>query len=116
MEHTREPHFSAFQTVRMTVLGPAGYTTVAHALNISGQRMRLVMDRPTSVNTLVSIRGDDWLVLGEVSSCEMEREHYTLLVELEHSLSGLGELTALNQELWEIEPSGRLKEAEQLLA
>jgi len=116
VEHLREPHFASFETVRLTVLGSAGYTTAAHALTISGPRMRLVLDRPISPATLVRIQGDDWFVLGEVSYCEMERSHYNLGIEIEHSLAGLGELARLNQEEWEIEPSARLQKPEQFIA
>jgi hypothetical protein len=116
MDRRREPRIRAYETVSLTVLGDAGYTTPANAIQLSTHGMRLVLDRPIPVNAAVKVVCDDWLGLGEVSYCSEERGHYVVGVHLDQALVGLEELTERNRDLSTQESLPALHELEQLLS
>jgi hypothetical protein len=116
MDRRREPRIRAYETVSLTVLGDAGYTTPANAIQLSAHGMRLVIDRPIPVNAAVKIVCDDWLGLGEVSYCTEERGHYVVGLHLDQVLVGLGELTERNRDLSTEESLPALHEVEQLFS
>jgi hypothetical protein len=116
MDRRREPRIRAYETVNLTVLGDAGYCAVANAIQLSAHGMRLVMDRPIPVNAVIKVVGDDWLALGEVCYCKLERSHYSVGLQLDQALLGLEELAARNRDFLADELLPSLDEAEQLLS
>ena len=117
MDRRREPRIRAYETVNLTVLGDAGCSTPANAIQLSPHGMRLVTDRPIPVNVAIKVVCDDWLGLGEVCYCRPDRGHYVVGLQLDHSLVGLEELAARNPDS---SPQQRslpaLQEVQQLLA
>jgi hypothetical protein len=116
MDRRREPRIRAYETVNLTVLGSAGYSTPANAIQLSAHGMRLVTDRPIPVNAAIKVICDDWLGLGEVCYCGEERGHYVVGVQLDQALVGLQDLTARNRDLSAEECLPALHEVEQLLS
>jgi hypothetical protein len=100
--------------VQLAILGKAGRTVAAHAIQISRHGMRLVIDSPIPVSAAVKVIGDDWLVLGEVSYCREERGHYAVGLHLDQALMGLKELDERRTPSRTSLP--RLKETKQLSA
>jgi len=98
MDRRREPRIRAYETVQLTVLGDAGYSTPANAIQLSSHGMRLVVDRPIAVNAAIKILAGDWLGLGEVCYCKLERSHYVVGLDLDQALMGLEDLAARNQD------------------
>ena len=98
MERRREPRIQAHETVELTVLGNGGYTILAHAVQLSGRGMRLVLDRPIAVSAAIKVHAGDWLALGEVCYCRKELSHYAVGLRLEQALVGLWELAKRNLE------------------
>ncbi len=115
MDRRREPRIRAYQTVQLTVLGDAGYSTPANATQLSLHGIRLILDRPIPVNAAVKVVCDDWLGLGDVCYCTFERAHYVVGVRLEQVLIGLEELASHNRDSYQEQDSPVLDEAEQLL-
>ena len=115
MDRRREPRIRAYETVQLTILGDAGSSSPANATELSSHGMRLILDRPIPVNVAVKVEGDDWLALGEVCYCRLERSHYVVGLQVDQALMGLADLAARN---WntsqEILPA--LDETEQLLS
>ena len=98
MDRRREPRIQSYQTVELTVLGEPGYSMPAHAIQLSARGMRLVVDRPVLVNSAVKVVSQDWMVLGEVCYCKLERSHYAVGLQLDQALAGLkGRLPALDE-------------------
>ena len=116
MDRRREPRIQAYETVHLTVLGNAGYSTVANAIQLSAHGMRLVMDGTIPVNAIIKVEGDDWLALGEVCYCRLERSHSVVGLELDQALVGLAELGVRSRAFSAEEPLASLDEAEQLLS
>jgi hypothetical protein len=116
MDRRREPRIRAYETVNLTVLGSAGYSTPANAIQLSAHGMRLVTDRPIPVNAAIKVVCDDWLGLGEVCYSGEERGHYVVGLQLDQALVGLEDLTARNQDLSMEAPLPALHEVEQLLS
>ncbi|HLK22315.1 MAG TPA: hypothetical protein VKT81_25385 [Bryobacteraceae bacterium] len=115
MDRRREPRIRAYETVNLTVLGAAGYSSLANAIQLSPQGMRLVMDRPIPVNAAIKVVCDDWLGLGEVCYCHEERGHFVIGLHLDHTLVGLENLATQTRALT-AERLGAPDEVEQLLA
>ncbi len=92
MDRRKEPRIQSYQSVELTVLGDAGFSCLAHAVQLSGHGMRLVVHRSVPVNAAVKIEAGDWLVLGEVCYCRRERTYYSVGLQLEQALAGLQEL------------------------
>jgi hypothetical protein len=97
VERRREPRIRAYDTVQITVLGQSGYTAVANVIQLSPHGMRLVLDRPISVNAAVKVTGEDWIALGDVCYCEWERSHFAVGLHLDQALTGLKELARLQE-------------------
>jgi hypothetical protein len=116
MDRRREPRIRAYETVNLTVLGDAGYSTPANAIQLSPHGMRLVLDRPIPVNAAIKVVCDDWLGLGEVCYCIEERGHFVVGLQLDHALIGLEDLTIRNRDLSSEEPLPASHVVEQLLA
>ena len=104
VERRREPRIRSYESVQLTVLGDAGYTAPAHAIDLSPSGMRLVTHRPIRVNTPAKVVGADWMALGDIRYCVPEREHYSVGVQIEHLLTSLAELARLHQNLPEPGP------------
>jgi PilZ domain len=98
VERRKEPRIRSYESVQLTVLGDAGYSAPAHALDLSTNGMRLVMHRPVQVNATVKVTGSDWMVLGDVRYCFPEREHFAIGLQIEHLLTSLAERARLNTE------------------
>jgi hypothetical protein len=97
MERRREPRIQAYQKVDLILLGDDVPPIDAHATQVSGSGLRLVLKQRVQVGTAVKVQGDDWLVLGEVCYCRAERSNFVVGLQLEHSLMGLRELEELNR-------------------
>jgi len=104
VERRREPRIRSYESVQLTVLGDAGYTAPAHAIDLSPSGMRLVTHRPIRVNTPAKVVGADWMALGDIRYCVPEREHYSVGVQIEHLLTSLAELARLRHNLAEPDP------------
>lgn len=116
MDRRREPRIRAYETVLLTVLGGAGYSTPANAIQLSAHGMRLVVDRPIPVNVAIKVVCDDWLGLGDVCYCRQERGHFVVGLKLDQVLVDLADLTARNRDLSAEKPLRALHKVEQLLA
>jgi hypothetical protein len=116
MDRRREPRIRAYETVSLTVLGEAGYSTSANAIQLSSHGMRLVLDRPIPVNAAIKVVCDDWLGLGEVCYCKQERRHYVVDLQIDQVLVGLGDLAERTRDRSTEEPLPALDEVEQLLS
>jgi hypothetical protein len=116
MDRRREPRIRAYETVNLTVLGDAGYSTSANAIQLSPHGMRLVLDRPIPVNAAIKVVCDDWLGLGEVCYCKQERGHYVVGLQIDQALVELGDLAERNRDRSTEEPLPALQEVEQLLS
>jgi hypothetical protein len=116
MDRRREPRIRAYETVNLTVLGDAGYSTPANAIQLSAHGMRLVTDRPIPVNAAIKVVCDDWLGLGDVCYCHQERGHFVIGLRLDQALVGLEGLAFQNRDLSREEPLRAPDEVEQLLA
>lgn len=101
MDRRREPRIHAYETVMLTVLGEAGYSSPANAIQLSAHGMRVVLDRPVAVNAAIKVVANDWMGLGEVCYCRQERSHYVVGFELDQALVGLEELTTLSRDFSE---------------
>lgn len=115
MDRRREPRIRAYETVTLTVLGAAGYSAMANAIQLSAHGMRLVMDRPIPVNAAIKVICDDWLGLGEVCYCHEERGHFVVGLNLDQALVGLENLAAQAHALTEEGSLRAPNEVEQLL-
>lgn len=89
MDRRREPRIESYQTVKLTMLGEAGFSCRAHAIQLSAGGMRLVLDEPVPVSAAVKVEADDWLALGEVCYCRHERAYYSVGLRLDQALVGL---------------------------
>jgi PilZ domain-containing protein len=116
MDRRREPRIRAYETVSLTVLGDAGYTTSANAIQLSSHGLRLVLDRPIPVNAAIKVVCDDWLGLGEVCYCNEERGHYVVGLQLDQALVGLEDLAERNRDRSTDERLPAADEVEQLLS
>jgi hypothetical protein len=116
MDRRKEPRIRAYETVNLTVLGDAGYSTLANAIQLSPHGMRLVMDRPIPVNTAIKVVCDDWMALGEVCYCNQERGHYVVGLQVDQVLMGLEALAARNRDVSTEESLPAPHEVEQLLS
>ena len=116
MDRRREPRIRAYETVNLTVLGDQGYSSQAHAIQLSVHGMRLVTDWPIAVNAAIKVVCDDWRALGEVCYCMQERGHYVVGLHLDQALVGLKDLDARNRESSTEELSPAPHELEQLLS
>jgi hypothetical protein len=115
MDRRQEPRIRAYETVNLTVLGDAGYSTPANAIQLSPHGMRLVTDRPIALNAAVKVVCDDWLGLGEVCFCREERGHFVIGLQLDQALVGLENLAFHNRDLSTEESLDAPHEVEQLL-
>jgi hypothetical protein len=115
MDRRREPRIRTYETVQLTVLGAAGYTTPANAIQLSRHGMRLVTDHPLPMNAAIKIVCDDWMALGEVCYCRQDRSHYAVGLQLDQAIMGLKELEARSRD-FSADESPILNEAEQSIA
>ena len=95
MDRRREPRIACYQRAALTLLGGKRRTIPCHAIDLSGQGMRIVLDEPLPVNTPVTIEIGDWMALGEVRYSQREYSHYAVGLELDQVVMGLRELDAL---------------------
>jgi hypothetical protein len=116
MDRRREPRIRAYETVNLTVLGAAGYSTPANAIQLSAHGMRLVTDRPIPLNAAIKVVCDDWLGLGDVCYCHQERGHFAIGLQLDQILVGLEGLAFQNRDLSAEESLRASDEVEKLLA
>ena len=116
MERRRAPRIRSYETVQLTVLGDAGYTAPAHAIDLSATGMRLVTHRPIPINVPVKVLGFDWLALGDVRYSIPERDHFAVGLQIEHVLVSLAELARLNHNLADDDSLSPLQKPKQLLA
>ncbi len=98
MDRRREPRIETYQTVRLTPLCQGGHAIAAHAIELSSHGMRLVLEHPIAVNTVVKVQAADWMVLGDVCYCRLERSHYKVGLALEQALMGLREISEFKRE------------------
>jgi hypothetical protein len=110
MDRRLEPRISSYQTVTLTILGNAGFSMQANAIDFSAHGMRLVLDQPIPVNAAIKVSGNDWMALGDVCYCKMERSHYAVGLHLDQALVGLEHMARYRETLT------ALNEAEQLIA
>jgi len=97
MERRREPRIACYQRAALTLLSGKRRTILCHAIDLSGQGMRIVLDEPLPVDTLISIEIGDWMALGEVRYSRREYSHYAVGLELDQVVMGLRELDALRR-------------------
>jgi len=124
MERRREPRIACYQRAALTLLSGKRRTIPCHAIDLSGQGMRIVLDEPIPANAPIRIDIGDWMALGEVRYSRREYSHYAVGLELDQVVMGLRELDALRRNRFnEPTPSGEredfsfvLNEAEKPLA
>jgi len=116
MDRRREPRIRAYETVQLTVLGDAGYTHPANAVQLSAHGIRLILDQPIPVSAAIKVVCDDWLALGEVCYCKLDRVHYVVGLQFEHVLVGLEDLAEQSRDFSAEEALPALDEAEQLVS
>jgi hypothetical protein len=97
MERRREPRIACYQRATLTLLSGERRTIPCHAIDLSGQGMRIVLDEPVPANTPISIEIGDWMALGEVCYSRREYTHYAVGLELDQVVMGLRELDALRR-------------------
>jgi hypothetical protein len=95
MNQRRETRFMANQSVTITLFDEVDIRITGTIRNISGTGIGLELDRPVRPGTALKVDLDDGPMLGEVIYCHQEEWSYYAGVELEHSLSGLGELSRI---------------------
>lgn len=95
MDVRGEPRIQCYQTVELTLLGDYEFTIPAHAIQLTGHSMRVVVNQPVEVDTPISIRAADWIAFGEVCYCQPERSHYAVGLQLDQTMMGLQDLDAL---------------------
>jgi hypothetical protein len=95
MNQRREPRFQATQAVAVTLFGEPDRRVAARVKNISGRGVGIECDEAVATGTALKIELDDALLLGEVIYCRRDEASFYVGVELEHALSGLGELSRM---------------------
>ena len=116
MDRRREPRIRAYETVQLTVLGDTPNVSPANAIQLSTHGMRLVVDQPIPVNAAIKVVCDDWMALGEVCYCRLERAHYVVGLHLDQALMGLEDLATRNRDFLAETSLPALDEPEQFLA
>lgn len=88
-------HVQANQSVAITLFGEPDIRLWGRIRNISGRGIGLEMEGPVAAGTALKVELDDALLLGEVIYCRPDESVFYVGVELEHALSGLGELSRM---------------------
>lgn len=81
----------------VTPLAGTGRAAVAQVLSIAGKTMELALDQPVASGAAVLVQSRDWLMLGEVQYCALERGRHRARLRLEHALPGLHELSNISR-------------------
>ncbi len=104
MERRSEPRFDAQKTVIVTLLEENGAQLPALAVEVSGNGMRLILNRPVPIGAAVKVEPDDAMVLGEVCYCQPRSGGFLIGLKLNQVLSNLDQLAKLNRRLLGEEP------------
>ncbi len=99
MEKRTGPRFPIDQLVLVTVLDECSDQFAGRVVNVSGNGMRLILDRPVAPGVPLKIECEETLLLGEVCYCEEVEGSYAAGLELEHALLQTGDLARLSRRL-----------------
>jgi PilZ domain len=95
MNQRREERFQTNQPVAITLFGEPDIQISGQIRNISGKGIGLELAQAVAPGTTLKVQVPDALLLGEVIYCRRDESSYYVGVELEHSLTGLSELSRM---------------------
>jgi PilZ domain len=100
VDRRKESRLLTNTPVTVTMLNlPGEQSARGYVVDMSGSGLRLRLPAPIPGGTLVKVRANDVLMLGEVVHSAPLGAAYSIGVQLSHSLAALGDLERLNRTL-----------------